>query len=442
MSVKDKLRKLSKGELITLVNDLSDNSGENLKYIKSELASNEPVKLANLLEKEISMLSKRAHMYDYYQSEKVSNIIYDIINKVEKHLITKAPDLAVGILQKLIAIDHKLFDHIDDSYGNLGTAYYSLFEILDKAFANSSFSAQDIATYVVKTYIDDEYGNRSDILRQINTSLAGDKSIELNKIVESSNIDTYEAREILKKAADLSNDVDKYIKAIDSREENIRSQDVCDVSERLIKAARYQEAREWLSRIEGDEYNSDKRDKLLLDSYQNEGNILEAQKIRWKIFEKHFDYEVYNLYIKYLTDSEKFNKKQEAIELAKKTNLLSFGVSFLVNIKEYDEVEELILSRYDDVSEGDYYTYRKLSTDLAKKGKYLVATLLRRKITEGCVKKAQSKYYRYAASDYKKCGEFAAKVTDWQHFDNHESYISAFQEDHKRKKAFWSLVSK
>lgn len=384
-------------------------------------------------------LDKTAHTYDYKQSNEVSDIIYDIIGKVDKHLVSQTPDLAIVILKGLIKIDGKLFDHIDDSYGYLGTAYYSLYEVLDKAFTNSNETPEEIAKYVIETYLHDDYGNRSDILKQINTCLQGEKALVLEKVIANYNMEPYYQTAIRKKLSDLSGDVDKYIQAI-KNDGHLDSSDICDIAERLLKANRPQEAIDWLLKIKNGNYGARSKDSLLVEAYQSSGSKEKAQQLRWEIFKKHCYIDDYKAYIKYIPKKEMKLAEANAIKVAQDVEYLSYGVSFLKEMKLYGLVEALLLKRFDEVNGEDYHTYRSLSTSLTKHGKYLIASLLRRKIAQCGVAKAQSKYYKYAASDYKLCSDYASKVKDWDKFPTHDEFVKSFKEAHKRKKAFWALI--
>jgi len=179
---------------------------------------------------------------------------------------------------------------------------------------------------------------------------------------------------------------------------------------------------------------------LLVEAYQNSGCEEKAQQLRWEIFKKQCDIEDYKRYIKHSSKNQIKLAEVSAIKVAQAAKYLPYGVSFLKEMKRYDLVEGLLLKRYDEVSGDDYHTYRALSATLAKAGKYLIASLLTRKITQSGVAKAQSKYYKYAASDYKLCHDYASKVDDWDKFPTHDEFIKGFKEAHKRKKAFWALI--
>lgn len=436
----EQLQKLSSKNQVDIIVNLMEQSNKNEKIVKTALASHDPKKLATLLTKEVNTLKKTASSYDYNEGDEVSDIIYSIIKKVDKHLVEQKPELAIDVLKKLIAIDKKLFDHIDDSYGYLSTAYYSLYEVLDSSFSFSNESPEEIAKYIIETFLDDSYGNRSDLLRQLKLSLQGKKALALETLIKNYKTDSYKAKVILEKAADLANDVDKYINIIKSNGK-MSVADICEISEHLIRVGRFQEAANWLLGIQdAHDYKAELKDALLVTAYDGMGKAEEAQKLRWKMFKRNCSVNKYKQYIKNIPESKKDKVLSEAIQIAQNSEHLYLGISFLNDIEEYNLLEELILVRYNEVNGTDYGTYRSLSTTLAKQGKYLSATLLRRKLAQGCVVKAQSKYYRYAASDYKLCNDYAQKVQDWKEFHDHVSFLNEFKEKHKQKKAFWALI--
>ena len=437
--LKNELQALPASELIDIIIQLTSQSDKNITLVNTLLASHHPEKLAKLLMKQVKLLSKSAQSYDYKQSQEVADIIFDIITEVDDHLVKKAPDLAIQILKHLIQLDKKLFDHIDDSYGNLGTAYYSLYETLDKAFAESSSDPEMIAKYLIETYLDDDYGNRSDILRQIKTCLQGEKANALETMLGNYQMDAYQETEIRKKVADLSGNISKYIEAIENSG-RIDSSDICDIAERFLKAGQPQQSIDWLMRIKENDHGADTKNNLLVDAYEQLGNKEKAQELRWEIFNKFCFIEDYKEYMKHVAKEDRESAEKRAIKLAQETKTLCYGITFLKEIKKYNLLNDLLLERFDEVDGRDYHTYRSLSTTLAKQGQYLIASLLRRKLARGGVAKVQSKYYRYAASDYKLCNDYAKKVTDWQGFPSHDEFLANFKETHKRKKAFWMMV--
>jgi len=97
-------------------------------------------------------------------------------------------------------------------------------------------------------------------------------------------------------------------------------------------------------------------------------------------------------------------------------------------------------AKADTLNGADYSQYRKLSTSLAKQGRGLAATLLRRALVADVLQRAKSQYYHYAVSDLKKANDFAQTVNDWQGFATHDTFMQTLQTQHARKSAFWSKL--
>lgn len=75
-----------------------------------------------------------------------------MISKIDDYLAKQAPDLAIKLCKRFIDIDEKLFERIDDSNGCLGSFYYDVFEVLDKAFSFSDETPQAIVDYILSIY--------------------------------------------------------------------------------------------------------------------------------------------------------------------------------------------------------------------------------------------------------------------------------------------------
>jgi hypothetical protein len=114
---------------------------------------------------------------------------------------------------------------------------------------------------------------------------------------------------------------------------------------------------------------------------------------------------------------------------------------FLQEIQAWDAVNALIQKHHDGL-EGDIYPfYRPLSQTLAHKGYYLAACLIRRRLVEANLAHAQSKYYKYAASDLKYSQMYADEVSDWYHFMTHGQFVQQLQNQHGKKRTFWAQVN-
>ena len=129
------------------------------------------------------------------------------------------------------------------------------------------------------------------------------------------------------------------------------------------------------------------------------------------------------------------------MQIAKDSPRLASALKFLQDLQEFDAIEQLYFAREEEVDGSDYSIYRKLSTELNKQGKSLIATLLRRTLVEDVLAAARSKSYRYAASDLKLASDFTANISDLKGYPTHADFLNQLRSQHPRKMSFWTLIN-
>lgn len=459
VSIEDKLKALDHDSLVDMLVELSQESNDNKKFITSLLATRNPKELYSILNKEITAIKNGRKFIGYYESDAFSSKLYSIQSRIDRYLVKQSPDLALKLCKRLIEIDEKIFERADDSGGYIGCFYDALFETLDKAMANTNEKPDDIADYILEVYFNDSYGNRGSIIDHLKECLTNEviqslekKTPQIQQTQNSKPATTFSSKDIderiknnqiihiHKKIADKQKDIDKYIKL--SEIAGMQSHDICEIAKRLNNDFRSEEAIQWLSKIADDDQRSNTRDTLMIEAYMLEGDTDKAKTVIWDRFKRHLDVDDYLHYLKLASADEKETAKIEALNIARAEKYISKSFEFLHQINEYDAIETLFHERESEVNGSDYYVYRKLSTNLHKHGKHLVAALLRRKLVESVLDRARSKSYRYAASDLKLSGDYAAEVKDWGDYASHDIFIEKLKTDHGRKYGFWSLINK
>ncbi|MCX7124331.1 MAG: hypothetical protein NTU49_00975, partial [Gammaproteobacteria bacterium] len=260
---------------------------------------------------------------------------------------------------------------------------------------------------------------------------------------------------IYKAIADGLGDVDKYIEIV-KKYSVVNDLTVCDIAKRLISKWRSQEAIDWLLYQPNDvtvesskaidpskitHFNSDRFD-LLLEAYESETLLDEAQSLRWILFKRTLSHKYYEGLIKHKVGVELEKIKEQAFQFACDQHKGSIGtvLRFLSEIAAFKKIDEIVQEKFDDLSEDDYYLYRPLSKTLSASGFSLSACLLRRKLIDGILNRAISKYYKYAVSDLNLSAAYAKEVQDWKSFQNHDQYMENLRKNHGRKSAFWAQV--
>ena len=458
-SLTDKLTSLDHASLVEIITNLVNEHLSIKKSIATLTAMNDPKEMYKVLNKEITSLKNSKKFINYYESNHFTAGLEAILDKIEKYLAQQEPDLALKLCKRFIEIDANIMNRIDDSNGCMGDFYYHLYEVLDKIFPLSSDSPEQVAKYLIETYFADEYGTRSSLFDVINHCLTDEVISEIEKnippiksISNTPELDVeqekwdfkttaknYAIIAIKKRIADKQKDVDAYIHLCQLN--RLSAQDICEISKRLNNAFRSEEAITWLLKLNPDEYGAANRDKLLVEAYMLEYEEDKAKAVIWSRFKRHVHVKDYLHFLKLAKKDEILTAKTEAVNIARQKTPLSSGFQFLHEVQEYDEIENLFFENIHNLDGSDYYVFRKLSTDMDKQGKHLVATLMRRKLAEDVLNAARSKSYKYAVSDLKKAADFAQSIQDWKNFIPHSEYITQLKTKHARKHSFWHQMS-
>lgn len=458
-AIHEKLNNLSKEALVEIIVNIANENRETKKLVSTFMAAHDPKEMYKALNKDVTSIKNGKRFISYYEANAFTAQLDSILSKVDDYLAKQAPDLAIKLCKRFIEIDEKLFERVDDSNGCLGSFYYDVFEVLDKAFSFSDEPPKEIADYILFVYFNDDYGNRGAIvdcmklcltepvIKALETTLPDIKSPnttpEFNRDHPNWDFDAYmhnhRVISIHKKIADKRQDVDRYIELANL--DKVNDKDICEIAKRLNGAFRSEEAISWLKKINDNSFDAYARDKLLIEAYMLEGDVLQAKTVIWNNFKNSLAAEKYFEYLKLADESEKENAVKEALQLAKKSPHLASAFKFLQDLQEFDAIEQLYFAREEEVDGSDYSVYRKLSTELNKQGKSLIATLLRRRLVEDVLAAARSKSYKYAASDLKLASDFAAHISDWKGYPTHADFLNQLRSQHPRKMSFWSLLN-
>jgi hypothetical protein len=438
------LNALSKENLVEIINTLHADKNS-CQLVEQQIASFDPKELAKIINTTINSIKRSKKFLGYDEAISMAEKIDHINDGIEKLLQQNNATLALELCQKLIAIDGKIYEHADDSSGNISQSYYDTHALLDKAFCDAKTPHDQIADYIFNACINDDYGISGHILYNCKAALklGADKPLE-QLVLKKLTPESYLYFDIRLVIADARNDVDEYISIEDEHWQHIGAEmddkTILAIAKRLNNAFRGREAIAWLEKINDHHYQYEKAE-LLIEAHQLEGMDSKAQEILWQRFKSNLSAHDYLRYLKNADQEQRQTAKVQAIELCMKFPYLSSSIDFLSEVKEFALLEDMVLKNTEQLKNVHSSAFRKISTELAKNNKYLAATLMRRTLVWDILNKAKSKYYKYGVSDLKKSFDFAAQVNDWKLFDNNETFITKLKEKHHRKIAFWSQTA-
>lgn len=181
------------------------------------------------------------------------------------------------------------------------------------------------------------------------------------------------------------------------------------------------------------------RQQLLLEIYQQLGNIEAQTKIAWQIFNAHHDQSNLTQLLDCIGQDQLDTVINDVFNSIAQDPQLSYqDADFLMAVERFDELEIYLLQWIEQLNGSLYFKLLPLAEALEKQGKLLISYLIYRALVDSILVRAQSKYYQHGVKYLKKLDQIAPSVTDWQTWSTHKTYLASLQELHKCKLAFWS----
>jgi hypothetical protein len=260
---------------------------------------------------------------------------------------------------------------------------------------------------------------------------------------------SFDDRQALAELADVEEDVDGYIAAVQAT--GSEAGFTVEVAKRLLKAGRAQEALDWLGKARV-RHNRDLDDVLYHGGWIKDevtdlriaaldalGRKDEAQQVRWASFTETLDADHLRDYLKRLPDFEDFEAEERAKEIARRFDDLHRALAFFVAWRDLHAAAQLVRERLEEFDGRDYVTLGAAAEALA--GKHPVAaTLLYRRMIESILGRASANQYGYAVRDVRNCESLAGQLPEDAGIEGHDAFMARLRQEHGRKSRFWDLV--
>ena len=427
------------------------------KELKLLTLKSNPSKLAPMMRKEINAIINNHRFLAWNQVYLLTDKLYLILHNIEANLLPEDPQLATELIEILFKGDLRLYERVDDSTGKLSEFYFALSILWGEAWSRINNADLDILPQkIYQLLLNNACGTKDYLIHHSRNALSTEGLRKLEQLIEKNEnaFESYSVFGIKKAIADALDDVDKYINLIRTYS-LLNESTICDIAERLIKKWRGAEAIDWLLHqpndvsLHGNSQHVDPKNvtcttryDLLLKAYESETMLEELHSLYWLLFKKSLNKKYYEGLIQYQEPEKVAEIKRQALNFVHHEfkGEISTLLLFFFEIQAYDEIETMVINNFETLEVDNYPLYRPLSKALAAAGYPLSACLLRRKLITGILEKAQSKYYKYAISDFKIAQRYAEQVTNWHEFSNQQNYIAMLKKAHPKKHAFWSQL--
>lgn len=434
--------------LDSLANLLLEACNNNLQFKerveRTLFLANDPQALVALLKKQIMRISRSTQFVSAYGSGNLARELLEIRRGIFEDLAAIAPQESVELAKKMLALHSKVFERVDDSYGEVGLVFELTLQSLASLDASENTRPKkDLAKQVYDWYCHDDYGIYHQVIRDFSQALQAEGLQELENFfrqdLEKSNTQGQNANFPSEKIisglldiADARGDVDGYIELLRSSGYLNSDSRIVEVAKRLLKVQRDQEVLQWLetlpnpSRVEVQ--------SLQIEALERLGESEKAQEVRLAKFQKTLSPEVYHQCLKYSSEPERL--KHQLIAVAFNDSALSQGLDFLVAIEEFAKAAELVRKHQKEWDGRNYTTLQPVAKTLESDWS-LESTILYRVLIDDILARAQSKYYHHGVRYLKAIAKLAVKVSNWDESFSHEEYLAHLKKIHGRKSAFW-----
>ena len=372
-----------------------------------------------------------------------------------RELVMLLQDLKAGITDPLTGVelvvafyeaDRGVIEQCDDSDGCVGDVFRYDAKELFVDFASRCTDKEKIATILLKLNRKDDYGLRDTLIY-----CAGDVLPEpvirtmitsLQKRADDAG-DEYQKRHPLMLVESLARqikDAELFEQTRIASWGELSTAACVDIGRVYLESGNVQTAYLWLKKIpENETFQSYEREKLLEEIYTKLGDEKKLTELLHRKFQSYHSSDTLQDLLGVIGNEKRDEVISKEVELILANPAwCETDAKFLLSVGKVKEAETLILERAEQI-EGDYYPCLiSLAETMESENRNLAATLIYRALLISILQRGYTKAYRHGVRYLKKLDKLAILITQWQRFDNHDSFKDQIHRSHGRKYSFWS----
>ena len=451
------LKKLGPKRLAELLAEACKNDQPLRRKVEILLASKQGVdKLESAIAKRIATLARARGFVDWREVPTLAAELAALRDGIATELGAKDPQAATALLWRFLDLANSTLGRVDDSSGRIGDEFHWAADELGTILSRvPQLDRLALADQVHASLAKDGYGFIARIIASGAEGLGPEGRARLRELLkadiarlpprqenESWNAIGWPRSRLathLAQLADAERDVDAYIEAIQLGEgEHI---DAANIAERLIAAGRASEALGWLDkdrRVRGP-FNLAAAD-LRIAALDALGKALEAQVLRWQVFEATLSALHLREHLKRLPDFADFDVEQKAIAHAATFPDALTALGFLVEWPALEAADALVRRRITEL-DGRHYDRLGMAAECLIDKWPVSATLLYRALVLSVLERGFSKAYKYAARDLSTVLALGSRLPADCAIPDHAAFYAGLKAKHGRKYGFWNIVA-
>ncbi|MFT4901171.1 MAG: chemotaxis protein histidine kinase CheA [Lentimonas sp.] len=444
-TLQQKLAQQNANDLAAFIVNLAVANEEVHQAVKIFALRCEPKELVKAIRARMAELKRSKRYYNYSQSGELSHKLDTLLDLIQRELIPSMPEKAIDLLGAFIEMDNIIFNHADDSGGNIGMNFRRAAKLL--ATACETAEATDIGEqWFLRLTAKNDYGARDviyDLAPQLLSEFALQRVLDswYARYAEMPQTEAYNSQRhtlevCIGQVAKATGNAELYAKVWMKGQTPQQKPDLAmQVAEIYLARGDTQQALAYVPK-NCTAHGLSKAQKLLIRIHDAMGNPEQANIIRLDYF-KQSPCEISALdWLKQLPES-----KQEVgqLELRRIVDQGDYDLTTRTRLYiAWGDVKAAANAIESNISEADqlsYYTQSELAKALAD-SQPKAASILLRGAAEQTLKEARTKNYSHAVRYIKQLMQLAESVKIWGDIIPHEIWWAAFRQAHTRKSAF------
>ena len=364
-------------------------------------------------------------------------------------------DLKTGVTDSLMGVelvaafyeaDSSIFEMCDDSSGDVGDVFSYDAKELFVEYASRCTDKVRIADIILKLNRKNDYGIRDTLIDCAGGCLPEPvirKMITTLQEQAAKEKDEYGRRHHLMLIESLARQI-KDAKLFEQTRiaswGKLSTAGLIDIASVYLESGDVETAYSWLRKIpEGETFQADKRDQLLLKIYKKQGN---TQKLTDLLYQEFRSYHSTNT-LQALLDVIGHDKRDDVIAdevalILGSTALRESDAEFLIVVGKIDEAEEYLLKRAEHLDGDHYGSLLSLAEAMVSANRNLAASLMYRSLLLSILERGYAKAYPHGIRYLKKLDKLAVTIPEWNNFKSHDAFKGQIIQAHGRKRSFWS----
>ncbi|MFO0449345.1 MAG: DUF6880 family protein [Pseudomonadota bacterium] len=448
------LARLDRAALLALLDRLATESSavaERLRYLA------DPAHAKTDLAARIRRLRASKRFVPYRESGALAREVETLVEDLERDLLPRAPEDALALAEKLLALDGALIERCDDSGGAVGSVLRDAARLwVSAAAAVRALEPPPTSDWVVRLrslYADDGYGVREPLLAEARRLLS---ETELRTLASAFELD---ARRALARAgepgesavghygpcsaigliAETLNDPLLYERSIRLYSPQPNELQAARIAQRYAAAGDAAGARRWLA---GPWPIAREAERLrLLDAvHALEGDRASQITVRRKLFELEPGRARYRALQELLEPDAAAAFEAEVRRAAPGYADPVAGARLLFTLGAVAEADAMLRRRASDLDGRDYGRLPELAEEALQHGAVTAAVVIWRALLTSLLERAESRAYGHGARYLEQLRALAAAPKAMQLVPTHEAWEAELRRAHGRKTAFWSRL--